>query len=229
MFQVQPGVLQIQAFGSQFGTAEAGNVGAKLAQASPFGGRVLLIGDERFGGGGVVEGDPMSEPGADGIAQGLVAEGPFIIELLNEIESVLAYEPVAVAAMPPLGQVDFVEGAPVEAGGEDGLDFGDGVEPFEDGVGLFAVVEAAIELLARRLGPLLYARSKCRSGYRIVKLSSFQFSGRSREWRGDRSRLGDGGPSFPIMRLRVGAELREDGVRQRQQEKPPPCGPQRGR
>jgi len=76
-----------------------------------------------------------------------VAEGFFIIELLNEIESVLAYEPVAVAAMPPLGQVDFVEGAPVEAGGKHGLDFGDGVEPFEDGVGLFAVVEAAIELL----------------------------------------------------------------------------------
>jgi len=94
-----------------------------------------------------VEGDPMGEPGADGIAQGLVAEGLFVIELLNEIESVLADEPVAVAAMAPLGQVDFVEGATVEAGGERGLDFGDGVKPFEDGVGLFAVVEAAIELL----------------------------------------------------------------------------------
>ncbi len=76
-----------------------------------------------------------------------MAEGLFIIELLNEIESVLADEPVAVAAMPPLGQVDFVEGAPVEAGGKHGLDFGDGVEPFEDGVGRFAVVEAAIDLL----------------------------------------------------------------------------------
>src|SRR6266446_1134035 len=147
MFQVQPGVLQVQAFGGQFGAAEAGNVGAKLAQPSPFGGRVLLVGDERFGRGGVVEGDPMSESGADGIGQGLMAEGLFIIEVLNEIESVLADEPVAVAAMAPLGQVDFVEGASVEAGGEHGLDFGDGVEPFEDGVGLFAVVEAAIELL----------------------------------------------------------------------------------
>ncbi len=147
MFQVQPGVLEVQAFGGQFGAAEAGNVGAKLAQPSPFGGRVLLVGDERFGGGGVVEGDPMGEPGADGIAQGLVAEGLFVIELLNEIESVLADEPVAVAAMPPLGEVDFVEGAPVEAGGEHGLDFGEGVKPFENGVGWFAVVEAAIELL----------------------------------------------------------------------------------
>ena len=152
MFQVQPGVLEVQAFGGQFGAAQAGNVGAKLAQPSPFGGRVLLVGDERFGGGGVVEGDPMSEPGADGIAQGLVAEGLFIIEVLNEIESVLADEPVAVAAMTPLGEVDFVEGAPVEAGGEHGLDFGDGVEPFEDGVGLFAVVEAAIELLTDVVG-----------------------------------------------------------------------------
>jgi len=147
VFQVQPGVLQVQAFGGQFGAAEAGNVGAKLAQPSPFGGRVLLIGDERFGGSGLVEGDPMSEPGADGIAQGLVAEGLFIVEVLNEIQSVLADEPVAVAAMTPLGEVDFVEGAPVEADGERGLDFGDGVEPFENGVGLFAVVEAAIELL----------------------------------------------------------------------------------
>ena len=147
MFQVQPCVLQVQAFGGQFGAAEAGDIGAKLAQASPFVGRVWFIGDEGFGGSGVVEGDPMSQPGADGIAQGLVAEGLFIIELLNEIRSVLADEPVAVAAMAPLGQVDFVEGASVEAGGEHGLDFGDGVEPFEDGVGLFAVVEAAIELL----------------------------------------------------------------------------------
>ena len=147
MFQVQPGVLRIQAFGSQFGAAEAGNVGAKLAQPSPSAGTVWFVGDERFGGSGVVEGDPMSQPAADGIAQGLVAEGLFIIELLDEIESVLADEPVAVAAMPPLGQVDFVEGAPVEVGGEHGLDFGDRVEPFEDGVGLFAVVEAAIELL----------------------------------------------------------------------------------
>jgi len=68
VFQVQPGVLEVQAFGGQFGAAEAGNVGAKLAQPSPFGGRVWFIGDEGFGGGGVVEGDPMSEPGTDGIA-----------------------------------------------------------------------------------------------------------------------------------------------------------------
>ncbi len=54
----------------------------------------------------------MSQPAADGIAQGLVAEGLFIIELLDEIESVLADEPVAVAAMPPLGEVDLVEWAP---------------------------------------------------------------------------------------------------------------------
>ena len=68
MFQVQPGVLEVQAFGGQFGAAEAGHIGAKLAQPSPFGGRVLFVGDERFGRGGVMEGDPMSEPGADGIA-----------------------------------------------------------------------------------------------------------------------------------------------------------------
>src|SRR6266571_7768984 len=127
MFQLQPGVLEVQAFGGQLGAAEAGHVGAKLAQPSPFGGRVLLVGDEGFGGSGVVEGDPTSQPAADGIAQGLVAEGLFIIKFLNEIESVLAYEPVAVAAMPPLGEVDFVEGAPVEVGGEHSLDFGDGV------------------------------------------------------------------------------------------------------
>src|SRR5260370_26153198 len=116
MCQVEPGVLEIQALGGQFGEAEAGHVGAKLAQPSPFAGRVLFIGDERFGGGGVVEGDPMSEPAADGIAQGLVAEGLLIMELLNEIKGVLADEPVAVAAVPPLGEVDLVEGTPVEVG-----------------------------------------------------------------------------------------------------------------
>ena len=68
VFQVQPGVLEVQAFGGQFGAAEAGHIGAKLAQPSPFGGRVWFIGDERFGRSGVMEGDPMSEPGADGIA-----------------------------------------------------------------------------------------------------------------------------------------------------------------
>ena len=104
----------------------------------------------------------MSQPAADGIAQGVVAEGLFIVEALNEIQSVLADEPVAVAAMAPLGQVDFVEGATVEAGGKHGLDFGDGVEPFEDGVGLLAVVESAIELftdVVREVGDFSGAHS----------------------------------------------------------------------
>ena len=40
----------------------------------------------------------------------------------------------------------------VEVGGKEGLDFGEGIEPARQEVGRFAVIEAAIEVVAEVLG-----------------------------------------------------------------------------
>ncbi len=45
----------------------------------------------------------------------------------------------------------FVNGAVVEVGGEDGFDFGERVEPGEDGFGGNTVVEFEVELFADRV------------------------------------------------------------------------------
>ena len=57
-------------------------------------------------------------------------------------------QPVAVAALFPFGEVLFSDGAIVEVGSEDDFDFGERVEPGEDGFGGEAVVEFEVELLA---------------------------------------------------------------------------------
>ena len=99
-----------------------------------------------------MEGEPMDELAGAGFGEGLVAEGVFILEAGEEGEGVLAEEPVAVATEAPLGEVCGGDGAAVEVGGEEGLDFGEGIEPVEEGWGQFAVVEAVVELFADGVG-----------------------------------------------------------------------------
>ena len=47
-----------------------------------------------------------------------------------------------------MGEVGFVDGLGVETGGEDGLDFRQPVEPGEEILGQFAVLEAQVEWLS---------------------------------------------------------------------------------
>jgi hypothetical protein len=73
-------------------------------------------------------------------------------EKLEELGGVVLEEPVAVAALFPFGEVLFGDGAAVEFGGEDGFDFGERVEPGEDGFGGDTVVEFEVELFADGVG-----------------------------------------------------------------------------
>ncbi len=75
---------------------------------------------------------------------GILGEG------VGEFEGVLAEFPVAEAVLGPVVEVLLGDGFGVEVFGEQGLDFGEGVEPGEDGLMRFGVVEAAIDLVAER-------------------------------------------------------------------------------
>jgi hypothetical protein len=65
----------------------------------------------------------------------------------QEVGSVVLKEPVAVAALFPIGKVLFGDGVVVEVG-EDGFDFGEGVEPGENFFGGLVVEEFEVELFA---------------------------------------------------------------------------------
>ena len=115
-------------------TLEAGDVGAEVAEAALAGFGVGVFGVEGADGdGGVVEGEPAGEFVGEGAGQRVVAEGFLVLEVMREGEGVVAGEPVAVAAIFPLGKVGRGEGS--ELGGEDGLDLGEGVEPARGGMG----------------------------------------------------------------------------------------------
>ncbi len=103
---------------------------------------MVFGGDEVLGGGGVIEGGPLGELGREGSGEGLVRDGLVVFEVAGEVEDVLADEPVAIPALSPFGEVDWVNGAVVEFLGEDGTDFGLGMEPFEESVGLLAILES---------------------------------------------------------------------------------------
>ncbi len=104
-----------------------------------------------LGGGGEVESDPLDEfvgeagGGTEvrGGARGEISGG--------EGESVLAQFPLAEAVPGPFVQVLFGDGTAGEIRGDEGLDFGQGIEPGEDVVVALALVEAAVELFAKGL------------------------------------------------------------------------------
>src|SRR5216683_7009043 len=80
------------------------------------------------------------------------SDGLMVFEVAGEVEGVLADEPVAVAALFPFGKIGRVDGLTVEFGGQNGADFQQGVEPFEEGLAFFAVAKAAVELVAEVVG-----------------------------------------------------------------------------
>ncbi len=144
--------LDEEAFGEEVAAAEAGDIGAELAEVGPSGGGVLFGYDERVSRGGVLKGGPVGELVGERFGEGLVAKGVLVLEVLDEIKRFLADEPIAEAAIGPFSEVDGTHGASAEVFGEDGTDFGQGIEPIEDGFGLLAVVEAAVELVADLMG-----------------------------------------------------------------------------
>ena len=93
-----------------------------------------------------MNGNPAGEFFVEGVGERFVAERLFAAEVVDHGESVLANLPVAVAAVFPFGEVAGSDGMVFKVFFENGFDFGEGVEPFENGFALFAVVKAAIEL-----------------------------------------------------------------------------------
>jgi len=70
------------------------------------------------------------------------------IRELEELGGVILEEPIAEAALFPFGKVLFGDGAVVEVGGEDGIGFGERVEPRENDFVRLVIVETEVELFA---------------------------------------------------------------------------------
>ena len=94
--------------------------------------------------------------GGDGVGQGVgelaVGEagefGGVGGEFAGVFEEFLGGEPVEEAAIVPFGEVLGADGDAVEMFGENGLDFGEGVKPFDEVHAGFTFVEAEVELVA---------------------------------------------------------------------------------
>ena len=56
----------------------------------------------------------------------------------------------------PLVEVLFGDGPGLEVFGEDGLHFGEGIKPVEDGFMWFGVVQAMVDLVAQRVREASY-------------------------------------------------------------------------
>jgi hypothetical protein len=76
---------------------------------------------------------------------------PFL-EFPDVGEGFLVLEPALKPAETPFGEVFWADGRAIELGGEDLLDFGEGVEPAQNVVSGVIVFEAAVELVADVVG-----------------------------------------------------------------------------
>ena len=101
---------------------------------------------------GIAGGDGVGEA-VDEVAVGEAGElGGVGGEFAGGFEEILDGEPVEEAAIVPFGEVLGADGDAVEMFGEEGLDFGEGVEPLDEVHAGFAVVEALVELVAEGAG-----------------------------------------------------------------------------
>ena len=118
----------------------------------------VILGED-VGRDGAVEGHFVKENGVagdDGVGEAVgemaVGEagelGGVGGEFAGGFEEILGGKPVEEAALVPFGEVLGADGDAVEVFGEEGLDFGEGVEPLDEVHAGFAVVEALVELVA---------------------------------------------------------------------------------
>jgi len=101
---------------------------------------------------GVAGGDGVGEAIGE-VAVGEAGEfGGVGGEFAGVFEEFLGGEPVEEAAVVPFREVLGADGDAVEMFGEEGLDFGEGVEPLDEIHAGFAIVEALVELVAELVG-----------------------------------------------------------------------------
>jgi len=108
--------------------------------------RVEFRGQKCLGRSGVLDGDPVSQFIIEWAGEGLIPEGVLVLEIGDHSEGIVTDLPVAKTALVPFGEICRDDSVAVEVGFEDGLDFGQGVEPLEEGFTLFTVLHTAIEL-----------------------------------------------------------------------------------
>jgi len=102
---------------------------------------------------GVVEGEEAEK----GIGKAIGGPGEIAGvggQFAGLLEELLVAEPFAVAALFPFGEVLGADGAAAEVVGEDGLNFGDFVEPFGDLDGGLASIEELIGFFAKGTGQM---------------------------------------------------------------------------
>ena len=144
------GVAELDAESALVVSAEAGEFVGEVAELAEslfgiFHGSQGVDVEGEFGGNDV--GDVFGD--GDASAAGIEAQ---VGRLLGGPAGLFAEElvalPVYVTAVAPLGEVLLADGVAAELFGDEFLDFGELVEPFENGFGEFAVFEALANLLA---------------------------------------------------------------------------------
>ena len=100
----------------------------------------------------VADQDPRGHLVGQGRGAGWLALPGFGKDLPGQHAGFPQAQPFGVAAVPPLGQALFVDGPAAEIGGQDRLDLRLRVEPLQQGAAWRALVEAAVEFFADRLG-----------------------------------------------------------------------------
>ena len=90
------------------------------------------------------DGEDVEEPLRREACRGEVASA--LGESAGGIEAFALGEPLEVAALAPMGEIDFGDGGTIEVCAEDGLDFGLGVQPGGEFPACFAFEKAQVEL-----------------------------------------------------------------------------------
>jgi hypothetical protein len=135
------------AAGDEFAAAKGDDVGEEGADVAEFG--LGVFGEVGgFGDGGEAKREPLDE-----VLDARESGGGLVGRILGgeaggEFKGGVLDLRFAEGAFAVLGEVAAVDGFAVEVSVDDGLDFGEGVEPQEDGVWFLGVVEALIELIA---------------------------------------------------------------------------------
>ena len=143
--------LQVEALeggagGEAVALAQGVQLAEGLAEVSPV---FLGIGcgiEETAGCAGELRGEDGGEAVGNLVMIGGIVEvvGGFD-DVADEAAGVLAALPVEEAASFPCGEIWGVDGAALEIAGEEGLDFGEPVEPADEVCGLLAIIEAGVE------------------------------------------------------------------------------------
>ena len=144
---------QVEELGALVVMSEAGEFGEQFAKALP---AVLGFGggsEDVAGGEGEASGEHGGEFFGEDRGRGAGMERVGVFGELGEVEAgLLEALPIQEAALFPAGEVGLGDGFGVEVGGEECLDFREGVEPVGEEFGFVAVIEALVELVADGAG-----------------------------------------------------------------------------